>query len=250
VERLARECPGVSYDVTIKIEHLLKHAPLLPLLRETGCLLVTSAVESVDDQVLAHLRKGHTRADFERALDLCRAAGVSLSPTFVAFTPWTTLESYVELLSVIHTLDLVDAVSPVQLGIRLLITANSPLLELPDVQRVVESYDPQSLLWPWRHPDPRVDHLQSAVMRIVMTGATAPRREVFERIWIAVQQSVSAGDDRRSATEATRSLPSISRLSDSIGAMVPGANSASTPPFLTEAWYCCAEPGPELHELV
>jgi hypothetical protein len=30
----------------------------------TGCLFVTSAVESVDDEVLAKLEKGHTRADF------------------------------------------------------------------------------------------------------------------------------------------------------------------------------------------
>src|SRR4029434_852676 len=46
VERVAREFPGLTYDVTIKIEHLRKHASLLPLLRETGCLFITSAVES------------------------------------------------------------------------------------------------------------------------------------------------------------------------------------------------------------
>src|SRR5687768_3786948 len=68
VERVAREHPGVSYDVTIKVEHLLKHADLLPLLRATGCLFITSAVESIDDAVLAKLRKDHTRADFERAV--------------------------------------------------------------------------------------------------------------------------------------------------------------------------------------
>ena len=64
VEALHREWPAVTYDATIKIEHLLKHRDLLPRLRETGCLFVTSAVESVDDAVLAKLDKGHTRADF------------------------------------------------------------------------------------------------------------------------------------------------------------------------------------------
>jgi radical SAM superfamily enzyme YgiQ (UPF0313 family) len=88
---LAAEFPGITYDVTIKVEHLLRHAALLPLLRQTGCLFVTTAVESVDDGVLAKLEKGHTRRDFEEALSLCRAAGVTLSPTFVPFTPWTTL---------------------------------------------------------------------------------------------------------------------------------------------------------------
>src|SRR4029077_6686131 len=37
VERLAAEFPGLTYDATIKIEHLLKHASLLPVLAATGC---------------------------------------------------------------------------------------------------------------------------------------------------------------------------------------------------------------------
>src|SRR5689334_8664069 len=118
VERLAREFPALTYDVTIKIEHLLEHAELLPLLRETGCLFITSAVESIDDEVLVKLRKGHTRADFITAVEACRSAGVALAPTFVPFTPWTTLEGYIDLLNHIATLDLVEAVAPIQLAIR------------------------------------------------------------------------------------------------------------------------------------
>src|SRR5262245_10637010 len=89
-----REFPGATYDVTIKVEHLLRHADMLPVLRDTGCLFVTTAVESVDDRVLSKLEKGHTRADFERVVSLCREAGVALAPTFVPFTPWTTLGGY------------------------------------------------------------------------------------------------------------------------------------------------------------
>ena len=173
VERLATECPGVTYDVTIKIEHILRHASLLPLLVRTGCLFITSAVESIDDEVLRHLAKGHTRADLVRAVDLCRDAGVMLAPTFVPFTPWTTLEGYDELLQTIDRLHLRDQVAPIQLAIRLLITNESPLLELPDIQAVITVFDPASLTWPWRHRDPRVDALQQSVMRSV--GASAPR---------------------------------------------------------------------------
>ena len=43
-------------------------------------MFITSAVESVDDDVLVKLRKGHTRADFVRAVELCRDAGVTLAP--------------------------------------------------------------------------------------------------------------------------------------------------------------------------
>jgi radical SAM superfamily enzyme YgiQ (UPF0313 family) len=64
VEALHNEFPRLTYDVTIKVEHLLKHWQHLATLRATGCLFVTSAVESVDDAVLSRLAKGHTRADF------------------------------------------------------------------------------------------------------------------------------------------------------------------------------------------
>lgn len=175
VERLSAEFPGVTYDVTIKIEHILQQKSMLPLLARTGCQFVTSAVESIDDEVLRHLAKGHTRADFVKAVQLCRDAGVTLSPTFVAFTPWTTLEGYDALLRTIDDLDLTEQVSPIQLAIRLLITNGSPLLELPDIQAVITEFDPASLTWPWRHLDPRVDALQQSVMRTVGVRAQARR---------------------------------------------------------------------------
>lgn len=114
VEALHREWPGLSYDATVKIEHLLKQRELLPRLRETGCLFVTSAVESVDDAVLAKLDKGHTRADFIQVTREFRSAGLTLAPTFIPFTPWTTRESYRELLELLVELDLVENVAPVQ----------------------------------------------------------------------------------------------------------------------------------------
>jgi radical SAM superfamily enzyme YgiQ (UPF0313 family) len=123
VEALHREFPRLTYDVTIKIEHLLKHAQHLATLRDTRCAFITSAVESVDDAVLARLDKGHTRADFIRAVALLREAGLPMQPTFVPFTPWTTLEGYCDLLGAIRELDLVESVAPIQLAIRLLIPA-------------------------------------------------------------------------------------------------------------------------------
>ena len=175
VERLAAEFPGVTYDATIKIEHLLKHASMLPLFASTGCLFITSAVESIDDAVLQHLAKGHTRADFVTAVHLCRQASLTLSPTFVAFTPWTTIDGYAELLQTIEALDLGEQVAPIQLAIRLLITAGSPLLELPDIQAAIGEFDPASLTWPWRHRDPRVDALQQSVMRGVAAKSSVRR---------------------------------------------------------------------------
>jgi hypothetical protein len=222
VERVAAEFPGLSYDVTAKIEHLLIHGDLLPLLRDTGCLFVTSAVESIDDQVLAHLKKGHTRADFLRVVARCRHAGIVLVPTFLPFTPWTTVHGYAELLEVLDREDLVEHVAPVQLTIRLLITSGSPLLELADIRRVVQEFDPGSLTWPWRHADPRVDALQQEAVALVgdaMRGAS--RSEVFHALTAAARRcaglSVHEG--------ASRVRPRV--------------------PSLTEPWYCCSEPSPD-----
>ena len=223
LERFARECRGVTFDATIKIEHLLKHVDLLPLLRDSGCLFVTTAVESVDDAVLGKLRKGHTRADFIDAVGRCREAGITLSPTFVPFTPWTTLEGYVDLLDQIAALDLIGSVAPIQLAIRLLVTADSALLELPDLRELVQPFDGGSLTWPWRHADPRVDALQQDVMRLVGTMQRAPRREAFDRI-------AALARDRAGSSGSARAD------------RVPAHGAGPTPPYLTEAWYCCAEP--------
>jgi radical SAM superfamily enzyme YgiQ (UPF0313 family) len=222
IERLAQQFPGITYDVTIKIEHILRHADMLGLLRDTGCLMITSAVESVDDEVLLRLRKGHTRADFIDAVDACRHAGVTLTPTFVPFSPWTTIDNYVDLLEQIDGLHLTEGVAPIQLAIRLLVTAESKLMELPDIRDLVEPFDAQSLTFPWRHRDPRVDELHRAVMQVVAESSRSPRSDVFDRIW-----ALATGRGER-----------------------PPRARGLTPPYLTEGWYCCAEPGPEQLDLM
>ena len=171
IEALHDELPSLTYDAIIKVEHLLQQRELLPLLVRTGCLFITSAVESVDDEVLAKLEKGHTRADFYAAAALCRAAGLTLVPTFVAFTPWTTLEGYRDLQDVVEAVGLTSHVSPVQWGIRLLVTWQSRLLELEDIKKVIGPFDQKTLTFPWRHADPRVDELQQHMMEL----ASAPR---------------------------------------------------------------------------
>jgi radical SAM superfamily enzyme YgiQ (UPF0313 family) len=218
VERVGAECPGLTYDVTIKIEHLLHHADLVPVLRDTGCLFVTSAVESIDDDVLAMLQKGHTRADFVHAAGLCRNAGLTLSPTFIPFTPWASLDAYVELLDLLEELDIVEQVAPVQLGIRLLVTADSLLLDLPDIRQRLSTFDQASLTWPWRHADERVDALQVRVMELVKNGAGQPRSEVFSAI------------------------SALAHEQSGVPAPTPRTRPRTTVPYVSEPWYCCAEP--------
>ncbi|MFI5088888.1 MAG: CUAEP/CCAEP-tail radical SAM (seleno)protein [Terriglobales bacterium] len=222
VQALHREFPDLSYDVTIKVEHLLEQRELLPVLRQTGCAFVTTAVESVDDRVLRMLDKGHSRADFIHLAMLMRALGLFLVPTFVPFTPWTTLESYQELLSTIAKLELIEHVPPVQLAIRLLIPAGSRLLEITDLYGVkLEAFEPALLMYPWRNSDPRVDELQRELEEMVQRESKkgAGRSEIFAQIWKRTQRA--RGED----------------FEETVPVMPPAA-ARVTIPYLTEPWYC------------
>jgi hypothetical protein len=204
VRAMHAEHPALTYDVTIKVEHLLAHARHLAELRETGCVLVTSAVEAVDDAVLAIFDKRHTRADFLQAATLLREAGLTLSPTFVTFTPWTTRDGYRDLLRTVRDLGLVDHVAPVQYAIRLLIPAGSLLLELEDVRRLVGSFDRQALCFRWAHPDPAMDALHAAVTRAVHHGQQdgCDRRAIFAQIWELAGGDAAEGAGWRNAPRA------------------------------------------------
>jgi hypothetical protein len=220
VEAFHAEFPAVTYDVTIKIEHLRKQERHLARLRDTGCLFVISAVESVDDGILGRLDKGHTREDFLYVARKFRELGMTLHPTFVPFTPWTTLDGYLDLLRVLAEEELVENVAPIQLGIRLLIPEGSRLLELEEVRRGVGAFDAESLVYPWTNADGRVDSLSETVQAI---AAEADRKKesrvgTFSRIWAAAHEA--AGID----------APALSVME---GRGVP---------FLSEPWYCCAEP--------
>jgi hypothetical protein len=216
VDALHRAHPDVSYDATIKVEHLLKHRDLLPRLAETGCAFVTSAIESVDDRVLAILDKGHTRADFMDAVALCRRAGLTLVPTFVAFHPWLTLNSYCDLLDTIEALSLIDHVAPIQLAIRLLIPEGSRLLTVDEMRRHIGAFDPTTLTYRWTHPNPAVDRLQAKVAAIVGSRITANRAAVFDEISSLAHES--AGQERRRSTAPARDRTTV--------------------PYLNEPWYC------------
>jgi radical SAM superfamily enzyme YgiQ (UPF0313 family) len=222
VHAFHREFPAVTYDVTIKIEHLLKHKQHLPALRDTGCLFVISAVESVDDAVLGFLDKGHTREDFLRVIRTFRELGLTLHPTFVPFTPWTTVDGYLDLLRVIVEHGVVENVAPIQLGIRLLIPEGSRMLELEEVRRTVGPFDPQSLAYPWKNADPRLDALSETVQEIAAAAERQKesRSTTFERIWTAAY--AAAGSP----------APQVD----------PSAHPHAGIPFLSEPWYCCAEP--------
>jgi radical SAM superfamily enzyme YgiQ (UPF0313 family) len=231
VEALHESFPQLSYDVTVKVEHLIKHANLLARLHNTGCILITTAVESFDERILEIFDKRHTREDVVRVVRLLREEGIGLNPTFVAFTPWTTRRGYLDFLDTLAELDLIDNVSTVQYAIRLLIPRGSALLALPEVRALVgDEFDPDALSYRWHHPDPGVDDLFAQVDAAVRAALCKQwsKAEIFTHI-------------RGLACDG---LPDVAH--DPTEIMQRATRRRHSPvPSLSEPWYCCAEPTAE-----
>jgi hypothetical protein len=217
IHLLHQRHPEITYDVTIKIEHLLQHLDACTLLKETGCLFVTSAVESIDDRVLQLLDKGHTRRDFLNVLRHFMTVGLTLNPTFIPFTPWISEEGYCDLLHFVADENLISHVAPIQLTMRLLIPAGSRLMELPEIRQCAGLFHRRALTYPWTHANAEVDKLQADLLKLVYHSERRGlgRAEIFNKIWRLTHESAH------------------------------GASSCATPraaratiPYLTEPWYC------------
>jgi hypothetical protein len=216
---LHQEFPDVTFDFTAKVQHLLRQRTLLTELGAAGAIFVVSAVESLSDSVLAHLVKGHTRADAVAALEAVRAAGIAFRPTWVPFTPWTTLEDYREILAFVETERLIDHVDPVQYSIRLLVPPGSLLLDSPAMQPHLGPLVEDGFYYRWTHSDARMDRLQEDVGRVV----------------------AQAADGRE---DAATTFGRVCALADAAAGVAPRLAPAALaadrprPPRLTEAWFC------------
>jgi radical SAM superfamily enzyme YgiQ (UPF0313 family) len=215
---LHRAHPGVTFDFTAKVEHLLRHRRLLPELSQLGCAFVVSAVESLSDRVLARLAKGHTRADVLALLPLMRSAGLPLRPTFMPFTPWAGLGDLLELFELALTEDLVDSIDPIQFTIRLLVPPGSLLATDPEAAPYLRALDAAGFAYRWEHPDPRMDELARALSARVSRGVKD--EEPPEALFFALRELAYAA----------------------AGSPSPGHDwrreERPIPPKLTEPWFC------------
>ncbi|MEW6732779.1 MAG: CUAEP/CCAEP-tail radical SAM (seleno)protein [Acidobacteriota bacterium] len=218
VQAMHNQFPQLTFDFTTKVEHIIKHRELFPLLGALGCLFVISAVESLSELVLARLAKGHTRADVFTALEITRNASIALRPTFVPFTPWSTLDDYIELLEFIHCQDLVDHVDPIQYAIRLLVPPGSLLLTQAGTEQWLGPLVEESFSYSWQHTDIRLDQLQQQVRSLVETAVKENRDCYYIFREILALAYTARGDQC-----AELPVPSFLRR---------------RPPRLTEAWFC------------
>lgn len=176
--------PGVTFDYTAKIEHLLALPAVVDELQSLGNVFVVSAVESFHDEVLSRLRKGHTAADAITVMRAFEQRGLALRPSLMPFTPWETRASLATLFEIIASEGLVDRIDPVQYSIRLLLPAGSLLLRDRDVSALAGPLDATRFSHPWVHPDPAMDtmQLQLAHISAEAAGSDEAVEETFARM--------------------------------------------------------------------
>ena len=212
--------PALSFDFTAKVEHLTKHEELLPEFREYGCVFFVTAAESLSDLVLSHLDKGHDSEDVLRVVKAAREADISIRPSLVAFTPWTSAQDYFDLIDFIEEYALIDEVDPIQIAIRLLVPPGSHLLRSPHMERYITEIDPENFIYRWEHPDERMDKLHEEALLLVEDAAA--RQEdaalTFARIRELAADVLERPDQAR---------PKAVFAPDRI-----------RPPRLTESWFC------------
>ena len=220
VRALHERVPQLTFDCTTKVEHVLEHADIWPQMAAAGCLFVVSALESVNDEILKRLDKGHTTAEAVSAIELLRQQGIETRPSFMPFTPWTTPRDVLDIVDFVAAHDLVANVDPVQYTIRLLVPEGSLLLNRDDLPKHLGPYQPERLSYSWHSADPAADRLQGRLSAIVQQSAAAqePTGPAFARIRAAVREA--AGD-----TDGTE--PQAIDIGSTEGR-----------PRLTEPWFC------------
>lgn len=210
--------PDITFDATIKVEHIIRHADLWPSLAGMNLLFVVSAFESVDEFTLEVLDKGHTVEDMSAAIDLTRAAGVHIRPTWLPFMPWTTTDDVADIFDFIDSHDLAGATDPVQLSIRLLMPRGSLLAERPELARHLRGYDREALTWRWEFAHPETEILHKELEAIAANASDCG------------QEAVDTLDEMRVA------------VARATGRDLPPLGTTPAAPRLTESWFCCAEP--------
>ena len=173
VDAMHARFPTLTFDCTTKVEHVLRHEDLWPEFAAAGCLFVVSAIECMNDDILRRLDKGHTAAEAADAVHVLRRHGIETRPSFLPFTPWSTVEDVLDIADFVVAHDLIGNVDPVQFTIRLLVPTGSLLLDDADLVARLGHYDAEHLTWTWHADDARTDALHAELSALAGAGAAA-----------------------------------------------------------------------------
>jgi len=218
VRGLHERHPDLTFDCTVKVEHILKHRDVWDEFAKAGCLFVVSAFESMNNDVLDLLDKGHTAEDAAAAVHILRDAGIDIRPSWLPFTPWTARSDIDAMFRFISAHDLIESTDPVQMGIRLLIPQGSLILDIDGIDRYLGAYDSDLLSYTWSADDSEMDRLAGLLMATAEDAAVSGAEvgETFMTQWLFVVE----GTD----------------LAVPDGVIDQGATVGR--PKLTESWFC------------
>ena len=218
LERLNNEFPLITYDSTIKVEHILKFKDYFKELNKLNMLFVTSAFETTNDLVLQILQKGHSSMDLQEAIELSKVNNIDIRPTWLPFTPWTTINDLLSIIKLIENNKLRETVDPIQLTIKLLIPKGSLITKRPEIKKYLDQYDKKSFSYSWSYMNNEVDILQKTLFSYLVENESLDEKEQYVGLVHLIEDFTGS--------EIIHNEEYIYRHS----------------PKLSESWFCCSEP--------
>ena len=218
LQLLNEKHPSITYDSTIKVEHILKYPDYFQELKNLNMLFVISAFETTNDHVLNILQKNHSFNDLNKAVELSLENKIDIRPTWMPFSPWTEQNDLISIIKLIENYKLRETVDPIQLTIKLLVPKNSLILKRPEMKEYLLDYDPASFSYAWQYKFPNIDNIQNELFTYVL--------------------------QHESENEYTQYLGLVDILESHTNETLLNSEKYSQRivPKLSETWFCCAEP--------
>ena len=218
LEKLYKKFPNITYDATIKVEHIIKYQKYFKELTNLNMLFVTSAFETTNNTVLEILKKNHTYKDLEQSISLSKQFDIDIRPTWMPFTPWTNTVDLINIVSLIEQYELRETVDPIQLAIKLLVPKGSLMIKRPEFSKYIGKYDQESFTYLWHYEDSQVEQLQALLFGYVVEHDNINEKEQYLEL-IDIIQSFTKTNIIYNKKYNYREVPKLS-----------------------ETWFCCAEP--------
>ena len=218
LKNLNTKFPDVTYDSTIKVEHIIKYEKYFKELSSLNMIFVISAFETTNNEVLRILDKNHTNKDLVNAIEISQQNNIDIRPTWMPFSPWTRKNDLIDIIKLIENYKLRETVDPIQLTIKLLIPKHSLILQKSEIKEYLNNYDKNSLSYLWDYRDEEVNELQILLFNYLQDNPHLDEHSQYLGM-----------------VKIIENITNSSLILDS-------DYSFKSVPKLSETWFCCAEP--------
>ena len=218
LESLNEKFPSITYDSTIKVEHIIKYKKYFKELSSLNMVFVISAFETTNDLVLSILEKNHTSHDLNNSIEISQDFGIDIRPTWMPFSPWTELNDLSNIVKLIEKYELRETVDPIQLTIKLLIPKHSLIIKKPEINKYLGNYEKNSLSFKWEYENNDVEKLQSSLFDFILNNSELDEHKQY----LGMVNIIEKCTDTKLLTNSSYDFKNV--------------------PKLSETWFCCAEP--------